>query len=267
MIPPFGLPSDPSIKVHLKESTVADALTFADVDIDHEEEVTTLFLKTLQPPERYSDSQQWTGEDRRFALFWYWIHTEKNTAVPLKYDCDFCGKPHTYGFDFKSMVEHYTSIKGKPFREIEFNGEKITVKPLNGKNLEDLELMQAQLNLIENENDQGVKSGAYQKQKALINLTRLLMVIDFTADKEQDPEKRYSNREDKVLAMTGSKFADLMNLVEGALADMVHGLNSAYENGRIDLVTPPHKCPNREEKEAKTRIRVPFWNSDYIPRL
>ena len=87
MIPHFTLPSKPSIKISLKEATVSDLLDFADVDPEHEEEVTTLFLNRLQDKGTFVDSLEWSCDDRRFALFWYWLHTTDDCDVVITYIC------------------------------------------------------------------------------------------------------------------------------------------------------------------------------------
>jgi ABC-type transporter MlaC component len=60
------------------------------------------------------------------------------------------------------------------------------------------------------------------------------------------------------------KIERFFDAVGEQLADMHHGLLTEYENGKIFLVSPAHACP---EKEALTRVRVPFRPGDYIPEL
>ena len=279
MIPPFSRPSDPSKKVTLREATVSDCLDFAGVDAGHEEEVTTLFLNRVQDKATFTDSRTWTGEERRLALFWYWLHTSKDFEVVLSYLCQHCGEKHQFIQDFRNMAEGYTEIQGMAEREFEFKGDTWIVRPINGAGMETLELMQLGLDSIGDE-----KSGAYRKQEALIRLARLELSVDFKKpdsliekasilfkrkgkpeDTEAEKTQYLAAKRKKLTAMLSTEFEEFASIVMDKLAEMKHGLESETEDGRITLITPPHQCPNK--KEGMTRLRVNFRNSDYIPGL
>ena len=256
MITPFNLPSDPQKSIHLREATAGDAIDFCDINENCEEAATSLFLNTVQKKETFYDSKLWTGEDRRFALLWYHLHAEKdNTVLPVTYDCHWCGKEHTCNIDLKEFADEYTEIKGKAERDFVFEGEKVSVRPLNGADLETLEVEQMALN--EALSEKGEKSGEYRKQRARIKLKKLIMGVTFSGLADEEKEK-------KILSFEVNKLKRFLYEVGARLADMRHGLLTEYEDGRIYLITPPQACP---EKEEKTRIRVPFRVSEYIPEL
>lgn len=245
MIPPFALPSSPETKITLREATVQDCIDFSGVDPAHEEEVTTLFLNRLQDKATFKDAKTWTGEDRRLGLFWYWIHTAKDTDVAISYDCAHCGEKHTYLQDYRELSSGHQSMKGLPEREIEHDGKKIIVKPLGGEALERIELMKISRSMLEGDD--------YRKQEARIKLAMVAETLPDDFD---------------VLSMSESGFTELAEKIKAALQDMQHGLESEYDDGSIVLVLPPHQCLNKEtDKEAVTRIRVNFRHLDYIPVL
>lgn len=255
IIPAFSLPSNPTKNIQLREATVADAIDFADTDEGHNEEVTTLFLNRVQHKELYFDAKLWTAEDRNFALYWYWMHTTKEPEVPLTYDCSFCGKSHTWLLDMRLLAENYQAIEGKPERDIEFNEHKITVKPLSGADMEELELEGLGLEAIAE--SQGAQSKEYRKTAAKLKLDRFLRLLTF---KEGDAEKI-------IMETSASDFEDLVSKVSEALEAMKHGLSDLrYDDAGAYFLTPPHKCPE-PEKEGETRLRVPFRAQDYIPGL
>ena len=92
MICKFNLPSNPEVIVCLHEATVSDAIDFSSIDPECEEEATSLFLERVQEKESFSNPREWTGEDRRYALFMYFVNTTTYKTIPLTYKCSICGK-------------------------------------------------------------------------------------------------------------------------------------------------------------------------------
>ena len=256
MITPFSLPSNPNVQISLREATVADAIDFADVDEGHEEELTTMFLGRMQDSGTVRDPRKWTAEDRRFALYWYWLHTAKDHDVPLSYNCRHCGGKHVYLQNFRELSEHYTPINGPAEREGKWRGEKILVRPLTGWNLEALERMKIGVDAS--------AGAARNKGQAMMMFERLTMCVIFSGDKETDRAKRGEKKRKRIMAMPLDEFSEFTNLVFGLLAEMKHGLEMEYDEGRFYLLMPAHKCPERGEQ---TRLRYPFRNIDYIPGL
>ncbi|MBF0121721.1 MAG: hypothetical protein HQK79_23065 [Desulfobacterales bacterium] len=253
LIPHFTLPSNPAKKIQLREANVSDCIDFAEIDESHEEEVTTLCLNRLQTPETFYDASLWTAQDRRFAIFWYYIHTESDTQAEWLYDCDHCKKQHKQAIDLKVLADGYKPITGLPYREIEFEGEKIIVKPLSGKDMEDLENSRLVLN-----NKEELKPNVYRRSLAELRILELMKSIDFGGLDEKAKEEKIKN-------FSMRQFYDLAEKASGKLIELQHGLDSIVSDGKIYLLLPPHECP--EKKGEVTRLRVTFRNSEYIPRL
>lgn len=255
MITPFSLPSNPNVQIRLREATVADAIDFADVDEGHEEELTTMFLGRMQDAGTVRDPRKWTAEDRRFALYWYWLHTSKDHEVALSYDCRHCGGNHVYLQDFRKLADLYTPIDGPAQRDGKWRGEKIAVRPLSGSDMENLERMRLGLETS--------KGAAQKKGQAMIMFERLALCVSFPNDKEA-AAKREEKKRQRIMAMSLDEFTEFTDIVFGMLREMKHGLEMEYDEGRFYLLMPAHECPEGREQ---TRLRYTFRNIDYIPGL
>lgn len=254
MITPFSLPSNPDVNVQLREATVADAIDFADVDDSHEEELTTMFLNRMQEGHK-SDSKKWTAADRRFALYWYFLHTANDLDISLSYDCQYCGQRHIYLQNLRELADKYVPLNGDAKREMDWKGEQIVVHPLLGADIEVLERMRLGLSTV-SEN-----SVEYKKKKILMEFERLMLCFSVKSLKpDQIKEKR-----EKITALSVKEFSEFSSLVKGLLEEMRHGLEMEYDEGRFYLVMPEHECPNT--KGGKTRLRYLFRNIDYIPKI
>ena len=254
-LPPFSLPSEPAKKITLREACVEDAIDFAGVSKSHEEEVTTLFLNRLQDKATFIDAKTWTREDRRFGVFWYWIHTVKDPEVPTRYDCDYCGEPHTFLADYRLMADSYKPIKGLPERDIFLGEEKVTVRPLSGADAEALEIAYLELETIKNRF--GESSGEWRKRETAIRLERVCRVLGWT----------FGEDEKRVRSMSVTSYKELVDKVESALDDMVHGLDALIVDGAICIWLPRHQCPNVTDREVFTRLWVNFRYFDYLPKI
>jgi len=128
-------------------------------------------------------------------------------------------------------------------------------------------LERGRLSLKQFGDEHGKESGPYRKRDAQVKLLRLLLCLH--AENEPTEEnRRVDAMEKRVMAMTTTEFGETAEQVQAALDEMRHGLDTTIdEHGQIYLFTPPHKCPNVEGKESETRLRVPFRNYDYIPKL
>lgn len=261
MIPEISLPSNPEKVISLNEATVKDAIDFTDIEDGHEEQVTTLFLNRVQPKSTRVDPKTWTADDRRTVLFWYWLHTAKDTSIALSFSCAHCGESHSFLQDMRLLGESYRTLKGGRERAIR-NG--LIVRPMTGEDAEYLERARLSLSILADE--RGEESGAYRKLEAQIRLLRLLLCLHT----KKEPVKladRVDAREKEILAMTTTGFGELAAEVEDALDDMAHGLETVMDkHGELFLLAPPYQCPGTE-KEVTTRLRVPFRNIDYIPNL
>lgn len=263
-IPELTLASNPGIVVKMREATVSDSIDFADVDAGMEEAVTSLFLDRIQDKATWTDPRKWTGEDRRLALYWYWMHVTNDFSPALTFECSVCGEEHTKLIDLRIIAEKYKSIQGKAERDIKIGEMSITVKPLDGESLEKIELLRLERDSVIQEKGSG--SGKAKALSARVKLMEFLYSFEFAGEKDKEDPLKY--REMKILEMGHTDFADLADKVQEALADMEHGLPSVEEDGQIYLLTEPVPCVKKEhEKEVGTQLRIPFRNSDYIPRI
>lgn len=277
MLCEFTLPSDASKKVRLREATVADALDFSAVDPDMEEEATSLFLERVQEKETYADPRLWTGEDRRYALFQYFMHTTTYKDLPLTYTCSVCGGQHTKDIPLAQILEDYTPMNGAPFRDFPLNGHNVIVHPLTGADLEDIEKSRAELLLSERILEQQrprMKPADIKHAEAAIRqkhvgmaMRRVLACIDMPyLDEHGTPLSRRQQVANVLSDMPASDFKSFMERVENALVEMRHGLRTAYLEGRIVLEIPDVRCDEHPE-EPGVLLRYPFRFSSIIPTL
>lgn len=261
-IPDFKLPSNPAIIVRLKEANVSDAIDFSGVAEQMEEVATSLFLDRLQYDKaRWSDPKLWTGQDRRFALYWYWLHTEKDHEVALTFDCKVCGEKHTELVDFKCFSDSYQEIKGKPERDFEFHGKSVTVRPLCGADLEAIEAIRLGIEITEQRH--GQDSGQARQARTRLGLSEIVLAVRFS-DEPKDKGKDF--RENTIEQMPLSEFEDFANRVADMQDQMEHGLEGELSDGKLILITPPIPCRSNPQ-EVGTRLRVPFRLGEYIPRI
>lgn len=261
MIPEFTLPSNPAVTVRMREALVSDALDFCDVAEGCEEVVTSLFLDRLQDKASWDDPRKWTGQDRRFVLYWYWLHTEKDLDIPLSFDCPVCGKRHTALVDGRSLAEKYRTITGKPERDIECDGDTVTVHPLLGADLEELEGLR--LAIQAEAETHGENSRQAGLARARMAVSEFVLSIRFASESAQNNARKY--REHKIETMTMAEFYDLAEKVRAAQVEMEHGIESVVKDGQVYFLTPSVRCP--EEDKEGPRLRLPFRYLDYIPRI
>lgn len=251
MIPDFSLPSNPEVKIEgMRTATVADMLDFCEIEELREEVLLTKFLNRVQS---HSDSKNWTGEDRLFSLFWYFIHTEAQTQTIVSYDCD-CGKKHTETVDYKLFGMSLKHMDGKPERTFPFEGETVTIKPLTGEQLERLEGFSIVVGSLDK------NTGEYRRKRAELDLLKLIMISTFG-----NPEDHEADSEARIKAMDKHQFIVFASHAGTALREMEHGLDSEYRDGKLFLLTPGLACPEKEGR--RTKVLLPFRCSDFLPSL
>ncbi|MBQ7609110.1 MAG: hypothetical protein IJU76_14265 [Desulfovibrionaceae bacterium] len=275
MLIEFTLPSNPSQTIRLREATVADVLDFTAVDPRCEEQATSLFLERMQEKETYSDPRKWTGEDRRFALFQYFLNTTNEKSVPLSYSCSICGGKHTQEIAFKKIADAYTPISGDAFREVVHEGHNIVVKPLNGADLETVERLRFDLELTEDRLEEQNLSPTQlralteelRQQRTRIYMLMMICRIDMPyLDPAGTPASRRDAVMDVVQKMPLREFHELEEKVSAAIIEMRHGLRTSYVDGQIALEIPDVKCLKNPEAPG-ILLRYPFRFSSIIPRL
>lgn len=275
MLCEFSLPSQPEKKIRLKEATVSDAIDFSGIDPDCEEQATTVFLERVQERDTYSDPRLWTGEDRRFALFTYFVHTARDRSVPLKYTCGICDEEHTVDIELARIMDTYTPIQGKAFREFVHYGHNVIVHPMLGRDLELLETYRYDLRLTEDklENDGLTASELRQlteevrMKRVRMGLFRVMCCIDLPfLDANASPESRRPQVEEYIKQLPAGVFGEFFQNVQEKLREMRHGLKSALIDGRIYLQIPDVRCENVPDAPGVV-LHYPFRPFSIIPTL
>lgn len=89
------------------------------------------------------------------------------------------------------------------------------------------------------------------------------MSVDFVADPEKNDKRRISNKEKKIELMPYQRFLELKSIVNAALEDMQHGLDTVIDGGTVYLLSLPISCPDGKGV-SKPRLRIPFRIGEYI---
>lgn len=277
MICEFSLPSNPEIIVRLREATVADAIDFSSIDPECEEEATSLFLERMQEKDSFSNPREWTGEDRRYALFMYFVHTSTYKTIPLTYTCSVCGKTHTQDISLAGILNDYTPIKDQAYREFPWQGHNVVVRPMTGGDLEDAEKYRYDLLLAEREledkrgeisaEDERHMQAAIRSKRVRMAMFRVLCCIDMPyLDEKGTRRSRRGEVEKAVKAMSAGDFREFIGRVEESIVDMRHGLRTSYINGRIYLEIPDVRCEDQPEQPG-VLLRYPFRFGTVIPTI
>ena len=272
MLIEFSLPSDPKKTIKLHEATVNDALDFSSVDPSLEEMATTLFLNTIQEKDTFVDSKTWTGEDRRYGLFRYYLETTRDVAIPLSYNCSICGKQHTQDIHLSKILNTYRPMDGEPFREFVHEGHNIIVAPLTGADLEKLEAYHYDLATSEDVDLDTLSSEERRDLEKMLRLKRqritlctILACLDMPyLDKNGTKESRAEKVQDAIMKMSVSEFKEFRDKIEGALKGLQHGLQCSYVDGRLCIEIPDVKCDTYPDKPG-ILLRYPFRFSQVIP--
>ena len=273
----FTIPSNPNVKVVLREATVAEAIDFSSIDPECEEEATSVFLDKVQEKGTYSNPRDWTGEDRRYALFMYYVHTSRFRAIPLRYECSLCGKEHVQDIELASILNDYTPMNGDAFREFPLNGHNVRVHPLTGADLEDIEKYRYDLLLAEESLEEAraklssmeIKSreAEIRAKQVRMAMLRVICCIDMPyLDPNGTPRSRRAAVENVLLGMEAEPFREFMQRVDDAVIEMRHGLRTTYVQGRIMLEIPDVRCDNNPELPG-VLLRYPFRFGEVIPTL
>lgn len=274
MLCEFTLPSNPAVMVRLHEATVQDAIDFSGIDPDFEEEAASLFLERVQEKETYSDPRDWTGEDRRFALFQYYVSTTTYKDIPLTYTCSACGEQHTTDIALADILAGYTPISGKAFREFVHEGHNVVVHPLTGRDLENLERFRFDLMRTEqaaeaaglSAEDARHLAGEVRVKRTRMAMYRFIACVDLPfLDEKGTPASRHGLVENYLKEMSASDFKEFVGKVEDGLVEMRHGLQTTYVDGRILLEIPNVACDNNPSEVVT--LRYPFRFGSVIPTI
>ncbi len=269
-IPAMPLPSNAKRSVQFRVPLVEDCIEFCDVNEDFDEQLTTLYLRTLMTSEG-ADPLEWTGEDRRTALWWIAVHlADQEADLAYEYPCEHCGEWHQFAFDMRDLDKDLIRLKALPkingSVEIDGKATGFFIEPLNGHALEYLEkLRQARTQAPED---------AYDKWSAKIRTAEVMACITFDDEDPLEPfTDRLEARIDRILKQpVTTVLQPISKQVMSALDDMHHGLKSAYIEGKIYIFPPPARCPNydptgKEDAWPVTALRFPFLAHKYIPSV
>ena len=264
-VPEFENPANPESKISLKQASVSDALQFAELNPDADESTLSNFLRAIQKPENFTDPLTWTAQTRQFALYWYTLHTTKNTQRKATYSCRSCGKKHTHHYDLKDLLHHVQAIQGKAERDFTFNNDLLRISPLNGSDMENFELKRFELFPGPDLTDDQERHN--RNIRAQIRLLRVIYSIDLPSDLESDKNARYKNKESYVMSLDYEDYSLLENAVKNAQAEMNHGLKSEVdESGELGLFIGNAKCSKQKEGEVLPLLAV-FRDEFSIPMV
>ena len=259
-IPDFPLPSNTSVVITFRSPTVADCMAFAELDPNFEEQLTTQYLNTLQVNE-LNNSGEWTGEDRRTALWWIFISSREDKSIGFSYHCDLCDEDHYPVINMTSIGETAVTITGRPFRDIEFkHGGKVyaaKVHPLSGYSLEHLE----QLKNVRNSFDVGTVK--YKKAANTLSLFEMLHSFDI-GDQCSDQNEALAFKKTLVESMdVDLEFRPLAASIEMGLREMRHGLLTKYQDANYLMLG--QRAPCAKEGDQQQPILLPFRAGMFIP--
>jgi len=267
----FDLPSNTKKTVKFREPTVDDCMAFCDLNIELEERSTTEYLNALQG-DNYDDSINWTGDDRRMALWWIFINTHQDLDLTYNYHCQHCDEEHYFNVNMVQLDNTVKTLDRKPVEVVKtlINDElvPITVSPLNGRALQYIEQVHIEALQFDKESSDYAKAVAYMRM--------LEVVLSFKlANEPLDWEEAIDYRLAIVKGLRQEKeFKPLVAKIKIALQDLEHGLLSDIQEGIINLISPPHYCPNWVEKNEKgeatgnapsTTLLMRFHSFAFIP--
>lgn len=273
-IQPFTLFEDGKTKIYFRSPTVEDYRYFAGAAAWLEELTTTEFLDRLQDKERYRDGQikpsiDWTGEDRRTALFYIFISTRTDTVIGQEYTCKHCGKPHRRKLDLLDLGVNFFDAQRSMIDKVQFNkGDEVIdgyIVPLRGHAVEHLE------ELRNARDDHEEDSREWNIAHVDLRLYEVAYGLKLKGeDKALTERERADSRFKMLLQIDPEKeFKKLRAKVQLTWAEMRHGLYSEYMEGEIKIRTTEHICPNHNGQEGgdikSTLLLMPFHYKYFLP--
>lgn len=271
-IAPFPLPSGISKVIHFRVPTVDDAMAFADLSEEQEEMHTTQYLNQLQDVSKQGgtiyDSAEWTGEDRRCALWWIFISTREYPEITVSYDCEHCKETHYIDINAHSLAQTSNAVKKLP--EYVFDAyvdgqliKGIKVHPLNGRSCEELETLA--------NNVKSHPEGSAQRKRADLTL-RICEVAHHITLPEQpdDAEKAFEYKTGLIRKMAvDTEFRSFFAHVEKGIRLQRHGLLTRYANGQYMLVAEHKNCSKaiKAGEDQNKLLLVPFRANEFIATL
>lgn len=241
--------------------TVRDCMALSDIDPDLDEAATTWYLNHMQDKEKQNgliyDSELWTGEDRRTALWWMYLSTNEDSTVSYQFKVN--DVERYIDIDLRSLGDTATTLSIKPEIDISFQSGSETihglVKPLNGKALVEIELTANVRKKFDPE------SKEYRKLSNKIAVQELVYSLVLNNEPDDKPEKY---RYELIMNMPiEENFRSLVATVIDAKRKLTHGIATTYIDGSYLLVADIEL----EEGKGGQPIMFPFSSSFFIPTL
>jgi hypothetical protein len=271
-VPPFPLPSNIKRVVYFRVPTVDDALTFAELSPEQEEMHTTQYLNQIQDTSKQSgeifDSANWTGEDRRTALWWIFVSTREYPEITVSYQCDHCKEDHYIDINAHTLANTSTAFDQLPEHKFDARVagrliKGIVVSPLNGKACEALEMAA-----------EGVKAypeGSKERKQAdfSFKLSQIAHQVTFP-NQPEDEQSAYQYKIEQIRKMAvDTEFRSFFANVEIGIRKQQHGLLTRYADGKYMLVAEHENCKVAVEKgeDQGKLLLVPFRANDFIATL
>jgi hypothetical protein len=266
-IPILKLPSS-GMAITFREATVEDCLAYCDVNDALDELTTTTYLNSIQVGE-LKDSALWTAEDRRTALWWIFVTTSKDTTIAYEYPCGHCGEAHTQLVDFVDLDDEALTLKGKPYIKdsVAFNGiaHDILLHPYNGLAMMSMEQAANELEELE------AGSMEHKKAAARLKVLEVAHAFDFVYGDREEFEEELEVKLAAIHSMSRiNEFDELVTAVIAAKEKLKHGLNSAFVDGRVSLISPPLSCETKTDDKGEalqSRLLIPFLGAVFIPTI
>lgn len=260
IIPAFPLPSKPYTEIKFRMPTVADSMRYSDSAPEQEEVTTTDYLNALQEG-ALNDSDLWTAQDRRTALWWIYINSRTDTVTTFSYECQHCGNTHFHDCDLRTLAQTAELLTEEPYRlvTIPVKGEQKewTLKPLDGRGMRMLEKMRY---MLPEPND--------PEHKQAVRRMRLAeMALHTGLEDDPDNFEEAANRRFDIIEQmsTDTEFVPLVANIQIMQRELRHGLEMNINRGAVSLVLPPHHCDAEGKEDRATRLLVPFRPGSFIP--
>lgn len=261
-MPPYIHCADGKKKTYFRAPTVADYRAFCGMSPDMEEHVATEYLNNQQDkenhPKDYWDAALWTASDRRTALYWLYIHTRTDTVITQLYNCTHCKQQHGRQLDLADLIDGITTAGRELKQPIDLpNKGKGYIVPLRGVAMQHVELIRNNRDAIDDDQ-------AWSVANMDLRMYEIAHCIRFSIeDEEISEEDRAEARYNYLLTLDAEKeFKPLAAAVKLTLEQMHHGLASVYFEGAVNLITPIHLCPVKEEEASQRRAEL---SSENVP--
>ncbi|MEC6832955.1 hypothetical protein VXS06_14405 [Photobacterium toruni] len=278
IVPAFPLPSNINKVINFRVPTVRDCMMVADLNPEMDEAAATVFLNNQQDKEKQGgviyDALEWTGEDRRTALWWIYIATHEDTKLAYKFVIN--GEDRYIDIDLKDLDNTATTLSIVPKVPITFKAgateHTAIVKPLTGYALENIEVTALQRDQFD------VDSVQYRKLSNKIAMQEIIysLVIDGedeaikTAKKDNenisrsDIEIAEEYRYQLIMNMPlEDNFRSLVAEIVAAKRKLQHGVLTSYMDGVYSLVA----SVDLGGESGRQPLMFPFPSNTFIPTL